>query len=83
MKMSTCGTCKNWVYDVTNPQDRDMNGLDRRPCALANSPIGRATFLHSTIPACNKFKVLPAIIKKESTQKKIDGLYAAIGKERK
>ena len=81
--MNTCGTCQHWKTDVTNPQDRDMVQHDRRPCHLANSPVGRATFMHSTIPACDKFKVLPSIVKKESTQKKIDGLYAAIGKERK
>lgn len=78
--MNTCGTCRNWIYDSNHPTDRDLVQHDLRPCSLANGPVGRATFMHSTIPACEKFKVLPSIIKKESTQKKIDGLYAAIGK---
>jgi hypothetical protein len=81
--MKNCGTCRNWLYDVTNPQDRGMEAHDMRPCSLAHSTIGGATFMHESTPSCQKYSVTQAIIKKESTQKKIDGFYAALGKERK
>ena len=80
MANETCGTCRFWLFDSTDPQDRQMNAMDSRPCSLANSAIERGTFRHSTIKACNNHKVLASIVKKESTQKKILGLYAALGK---
>ena len=56
--MSTCGECKFWVGDVTNPQDRKMESLDRRPCSAAkDSAVDRARFFHKSTVACRKFMV--------------------------
>jgi hypothetical protein len=79
----TCGTCHNWRYDVNDKQERDMSESDRRPCALTKTVIDRATFMHSTIPSCEKYKMITVRSIKESTRVKIDGLYGALGKKAK
>ena len=80
--MTTCASCRHWLNDVTNPQDRGMEAHDRRPCSLANSEIERGTFYHSTTPACRKYSVCESDRKKEVFEKRIAGAYAALGKSK-
>lgn len=57
MSCDTCGTCKYWLADLQNVQDRKMLEIDRRPCSLAKDLIDRSRFFYKTTPACRKYAV--------------------------
>ena len=78
--MTTCASCRHWLTDPTDPQDRQMVKHDLRPCALANSPVERGTFFHASTTACRKWSILESDRKKEVVDKRIAGCYAALGK---